>query len=133
METTMANEPEWPRVAECRWVGSVDAPRSRTTSLGFTTWTDAYGITRNRELVHRSEGYAIAGSMMRWNRQCWSLRFWDERSNAFHGEGFTTIESARQRLNQLMGNGTTKNEGIDWIDANDLSRPTILETGHMIG
>ena len=76
-----------------------DAPFSKKTIL--KEGTSQTVPNRKFELTHRSEGYSVAGSMMRWDGEAWGVLFFED--NATHGRWFLTEPEARDLFQKWTG------------------------------
>ena len=57
-------------------------------------------FNRAFELVHKTEGYEIAGSCLRLTSEAWGSLSYD-RNGTTHGQWFKTREEARARFEQF--------------------------------
>lgn len=81
------------RIAEYRDIPA-DAPRAKRETLASGKMRLGYSsTTKPVKLVHISEGWACAGSMARYDAECWAVLH--ELDGAEHGRRFSKEEDAR--------------------------------------
>lgn len=51
-------------------------------------------------LVARTAGWAIAGSMLRWDNGCYGV-FWEDRGGSRHGSRYRDFDSALEHFNRI--------------------------------
>lgn len=79
---------------------SADEPRATETVLDTKL---GWGRTTVR-LVAVTAGWAIAGSMLRWDNGCFAVRY--EIDNATHGSRYATFDEALGHFDRIPGERT---------------------------
>lgn len=79
---------------------SADEPRPAETVLDTKL---GWGRTTVR-LVAVTAGWAIAGSVLRWDNGCFAVRY--EIDGALHGSRYATFDQAAEHFNRIPGERT---------------------------
>lgn len=90
---------EYPAIAEYRWVSENNAPKSVMTEIAAKS-TNAIKSGSVAKVVHISQGYEIAGSMMRWTNEVYAFNIVTPDGTR-HGRRFRSKEDALSAFEKL--------------------------------
>jgi len=97
----LRHNPDYPYVVEYGQVEKNGWPRSKVNVLATCDTKTTHGLPTTRKLVHRTEGYSVAGSAMRFDKEAWGSLF--DQNGTTGGKWFKTEAEARKDFDAWCG------------------------------